>query len=327
MTVPTPPLPPDAADALVDAAATLRRSTVAVLTGARGRPPGRGDAPTGHGAGIAWTADGLVVTNAHVARDDRPTVVLPDDGARTEARLVARDPRRDLALLRVDAPLVPARRGEPATLRPGELLLALGHPLGVANALSVGILHDSSAPSERQPHAARAREPLAGVSHLVADLRLLPGNSGGPLADAAGRVVGVNAMVIGGRSVAISIDEIAHIEDSITPRPRLGASMRPVRVRRADLPDTVTLGLLVLVVAPAGAAGRAGLQAGDVLLGHAGRPLGGVADLARLLRDAGPGAALRLDVGRGGRRRVVTVALGDAVGEAVGDARARNRAA
>ncbi|HZF68778.1 MAG TPA: S1C family serine protease, partial [Gemmatirosa sp.] len=303
-------------------AARLRRSTVAVLTGPGGAPG------SGHGSGILWPAAGpdgatLVVTNAHVARDRSPTVVLAD-GRRAGARLLARDPRRDLALLGMDAPApsprdedapVPAVPGDPGTLRPGALVLALGHPLGVPNALTLGILHASLAPSSRGQRLTGRRMPLHDVATLHADVRLLPGNSGGPLADAAGRVVGVNTMVIGGMGVAVSVDEIAHLIDSIAPAPRLGVSVSEVRVRRDR---GIHPALRVSTVDPGSPAARAGLLPGDLLLGHGGLPLGDGQTLRAVLRAAGPGGLVPLEVGRDGRRTVRVVRLDATSGSGAG---------
>jgi serine protease Do len=159
-------------------AAELARVTVEV----RGRGLGAGGAAVG--AGVIWHPDGLILTNAHVAHHD-VTVVLADGRARG-ARLVARDPRHDLAALVVDATGLPAAEiGDSAALRVGELVLAVGNPLGLVRALSAGLVH------------------AVGPRAIHADLRLAPGNSGGPLADARGRVVGLNAMIVGGLAVAV----------------------------------------------------------------------------------------------------------------------------
>ena len=140
----------------------------------------------GDGAGVVWRSEGLIVTNAHVARAPRMQVELWD-GRVLDAELTRCDPGRDLAALRVAASALPAATvGDVSALRPGSLVLALGHPLGVAHALALGVVHDP-----------------AGGRWLRADIRLAPGNSGGPLADAAGHVVGVNTLVAGGLGYAI----------------------------------------------------------------------------------------------------------------------------
>jgi serine protease Do len=155
----------------------LRRVTVRIASG-------RG----GEGAGVVWREDGLIVTNAHVARE-RARVAVGE--ARFDAPVVAWDERLDLAALVVPARGLPvADRRASGTVRVGELVLGVGHPLGVAGALSVGIVHSTS------------REAIRS------DLRLAPGNSGGPLADAAGRVIGVNAMIADGLGLAVASDAI-----------------------------------------------------------------------------------------------------------------------
>jgi len=158
----------------------LRRVTVQVRAGGRGA-----------GAGVVWLRGGLIITNAHVADGPVAEVVLPD-GRTVRARLLARDPRRDLAALRPAAgDLEPALRADARGLRPGELVIAVGHPLGVAYAAALGVVHRAPAPAPGP----------AGWLH--ADIRLAPGNSGGPLADTAGRVVGINAMIAGGLGIAV----------------------------------------------------------------------------------------------------------------------------
>jgi serine protease Do len=284
----------------------LRGVTVSVRNarGRRGSARARSERDGGQGAGIVWSPDGTVVTNAHVAVADSATVTL-NDGREALARVIARDAKRDLAVLRIDAgslggpPLRAARLGDPASLRPGEVVLALGHPLGVEHALAMGVVHAAPKPG-RSPY-------------LVADVRLAPGNSGGPLADASGRVVGVNSMIVGGLGVAISVDVVRDVLAGAAPRPMLGVQLRPVRVR-VPAGAAESVGLLVLALDPRGAAARAGIIQGDVLLGHAGHPFTERADLAALLRDAGPGAAVRLDVGRGGRRFTCEVVMDPAFG-------------
>lgn len=143
------------------------------------------------GSGVVWHPDGLVVTNAHVVRDARPLVTVAGAGT-LEGRVVAADRKRDLALVRVDATgLAAAQPGDAGSLAAGSLVLALGHPLGVAHALSLGVVHGVTT--------------RHGTPRFIsADIRLAPGNSGGPLVDTRARVVGVNAMIVGGLGVAIA---------------------------------------------------------------------------------------------------------------------------
>ncbi|HEV7994334.1 MAG TPA: trypsin-like peptidase domain-containing protein [Gemmatimonadaceae bacterium] len=286
-------------------AGALRGVTVSVQSARsrRSAPSGRSGSGAGQGAGIVWSPDGTIVTNAHVAAADSATITL-SDGRVALARMVSRDARRDLAVLRIDAGSLggPAMRaavmGQPSALRTGEMVLALGHPLGVEHALTMGVVHAAPQPG-RSPY-------------VVADIRLAPGNSGGPLADASGRVVGVNSMIVGGLGVAISIDVVREMLAGSAPRPTLGVQLRPVRVRIPSGAKESSVGLLVLALDPHGAAARAGIIQGDVLLGHAGRPFANGSELGTLLRDASPGTMLRFDVGRGGHRFTCEVVPGSA---------------
>jgi serine protease Do len=173
-------LVPGLTAALGDLAERLGRVTVQVRAGARSA-----------GAGVVWLRHGLVVTNAHVATAGSVEIVLPGDRA-VRARLLARDPERDLAALELPrGDHEPAVRADARGLRAGELVVALGHPLGVAYAAALGLVH-------RAPTGGRGPS-----AWLQADIRLAPGNSGGPLADAGGRVVGINAMIVGGLGFAV----------------------------------------------------------------------------------------------------------------------------
>src|SRR5437763_13466041 len=167
-------LAPLAAEAslLVEA---LRRSVVLVQDG------------RGHGSGLIWESEGLIVTNHHVVAHERAHVEMTS-GERYTAAVVARDPRNDLALLRVPARDLPAPAlGDSAALRVGELIIAVGNPFGVRGTASLGIV---SAVGNRT-WMGRAQREL-----VQADVSLAPGSSGGPLADAGGAVVGIASMVL-----------------------------------------------------------------------------------------------------------------------------------
>ena len=178
---------PIAGDAILDLeelAHQLRRVTVELT----------GD-DHGLGSGVLWP-HGFVVTNAHVVRRPRMSVRLVD-GRRLEGALVTRAADADLALLRVAGTGIPsAVIAGPECARVGSLVVAVGHPLGVRGALSAGIVH-AVGPITR-----------GGRPWIQADVRLAPGNSGGPLADAAGRVVGLNAMMAGTLALAVPIAEV-----------------------------------------------------------------------------------------------------------------------
>jgi serine protease Do len=152
---------------------------------------GRG---AGSGSGVVWRP-GVVVTNAHVATG-RSLVVETADGAEREAQVLASDARRDLAVLRVATDGLPvAGIAPPGALRVGALVLAVGNPMGLTGAVTTGIVPALPAPRR-------------GTALILADVRLLPGNSGGPLSDASGRVVGVNAAILRGLAAAIPSDAV-----------------------------------------------------------------------------------------------------------------------
>ncbi|HZS00858.1 MAG TPA: trypsin-like peptidase domain-containing protein [Chloroflexota bacterium] len=275
--------------ALADLAQQLRPSVVGV------RLPGQGG-----GAGVIWDADGLIITNAHVARHERVEVLL-DGGRALPATLVARDPARDLAALRVAASGLPAAPvGDSAALRVGELVFAMGHPLGEPHAVALGIV-------TRLEHGGPGDERGPGLVH--ADLALYPGNSGGPLADAQGRVVGINSMVVPPR-LALAVPSAA-VARFLAPGSRRQLGVRVQRValppplaRRLGLPGEYAL--MVVEVLPGQPAAAAGILPGDVLLAADGRALDSPSALATGLDDAGE-RPVRLHVLRGGSVRLVTI--------------------
>jgi serine protease Do len=245
----------------------LRRITVEVRSG------------SGSGSGVIWRPDGVIVTNAHVAIGPRHSVVLAD-GRTLEARLVARDRRRDLVSLQVAvAGLVAANVRDPSSLRTGELVVAMGNPMGVTGALATGILHSS---------------PSTGW--VQADIRLAPGNSGGPLADAQGKVIGINSMVMNGLALAVPSTAV-HSFVTGEERPRLGVTLQPVRT--ATLGKT-SVGLMVVDVEPNGPAHLSGMMVGDILMAAEGMRFSGVDDLAEAIAAALPSGALHLELLRAG---------------------------
>jgi serine protease Do len=240
----------------------LRASTVAIHSG-------RG---AGSGSGVIWSADGAIVTNAHVARTASVVVDLAD-GRRVRGTVERRDERRDLARVRIAAGgLQPAQQRDPCDLHVGEFVAAFGHPLGVRDVLSTGILFARHRP---------------GANRFVrADLKLAPGNSGGALADAAGRVVGINSMVAGGLALAIPADDVARfMGDAAAAAPRLGVRLAPVRLADREA-------FAVLATEPGSAAERSGMIPGDIILAP------------RLERLA---AARSLDILRGGNALTIAI--------------------
>lgn len=268
-----------------EVAERLRRSTVQVRLGS-GRE-------RGSGSGVIWNQSGLIVTNAHVARQDRAQVELWD-GRTFEGNVTSRHSRRDLAAIQIDARGLPAiPLGDSGALRTGELVLAVGNPLGFIGALTTGVVHGHG--------------PLRGLGRqnwVQAAVRLAPGNSGGPLADAQGRLIGINTMLVaGGLALAIPSNSAAEFVKA-GPRPRLGVSVRPVETGPGP-----NIGLLVLEVEPHGSAASASLLLGDLLTGANGKPFRSADDLSDAVEAAS--GVLTLQFQRGERRtqREVTVQL------------------
>ncbi|GAB4581488.1 MAG: hypothetical protein Fur0022_42350 [Anaerolineales bacterium] len=165
-------------DSFADVIARVRQSLVVVQNG-----------PSGAGAGVIW-GEGLILTNNHVAIHAKPSVILPN-GRETHAKVIARDPEIDLALLSAEVNGTPALPfADSRQVRPGELVLALGHPLGQRNVVTLGVV---SSVDSAETNGARKSIPI-----IRSDVVLLPGNSGGPLVNAAGEVIGINTLVVGG---------------------------------------------------------------------------------------------------------------------------------
>ena len=267
---------PAFADELAVLAGTLQRSTVHVRS--------RG----GSGSGVIWRPDGLVVTNAHVVRSSHVEIELSDE-RQFRGEVVARDPDRDLAALMVEATDLPAAAvADSSVLRVGQLVVAVGNPLGMTGALATGIIH-AVAPAE-----GRGRQ-----DWVQADVRLWPGNSGGPLADVEGRVIGINSMVAGGLGLAVPSNAVQRFLGSRSGRAGLGVVLQPVMASGHP-------GMLVLEIVPGSAAERSGLLLGDILLAINGVGMNAASDIARVLQEA---PAFHLDLVRGGRRIKLDVAL------------------
>ncbi|HLJ68352.1 MAG TPA: trypsin-like peptidase domain-containing protein [Chloroflexota bacterium] len=281
-------------DELATMAESLRRSTVQVRSGRMGG-----------GSGIIWRADGLIVTNAHVVRADAVEVEL-DDGRRFEGTVLDTDRARDLAAVRIGATGLPAAPiGDSDALRVGQLVMAVGNPLGLSGALTLGIVHAiAPARGDRQPW-------------VQADVRLAPGNSGGPLADVQGRVLGVNSMIAGGLGLAVPSNAVRRFLGRGEDRPYLGVTLQPVMVPVAGRPVP---GMLVLDVEAEGPAEHAGILMGDVVVGAAGRLFDDPSDLAASIGDVPAGRSIRLEIVRGGQQTSRDVLLRALAGKGVGRA-------
>lgn len=257
----------------------LRRSVVAVH-----------DADRGSGAGVVWGPNGLIITNNHVAHGENITVSLVD-GRRIQAEIVARQPDVDLTALRAEIPELPiAEAGESRKLRPGQFVFAIGHPLGLENAATVGVISNAPDPNTRR-------------SFVTANINLNRGNSGGPLADAYGRVIGINTMVATpGIGLAIPSHMVeTFLARAVGPSPYIGITAQPVE--GAD-------GLLLTGVDSHGPAETAGLLPGDILLMVNAQPLHEPYDLLDEMAQAGVGGQIALTIQRAGHDLELSLRVG-----------------
>ena len=252
----------------------------------------------GNGAGVIWRSDGVIVTNRHVVRGDRVDVWTADERHFTGI-VAARHPDRDLAVVKVAAEELPAIEvGDSATVVPGQLAIAVGHPVGYRHAATVGVVVASG-------QATTSEGPRTG-DWIQADVTLLPGNSGGPLLDAAARVIGINTMVSGDLSLAVPSLAVEHFVAGDRPGSAqgfIGVSGQVVLLRRADHPA----GFLLTEIAEGAPADRAGLIVGDVVVRVGGTPVTDQETLPGALLRLQPGAAIELEVLRGGEPRSSTV--------------------
>lgn len=283
-------------DAIVGMVAKARHGVVEL----RGR--GRGA-----GAGIIWGSDGKIVTNYHVVAGTggRPQVQLYD-GTRLESKLVAENSALDLALLQIDATELPALPiGDSAKLRIGELIFAFGHPWGHKDVVTAGIVSGLGRVGGGRPDRSAA--------YVRSDVRLAPGNSGGPLVNARGEVVGVNSMIFGGDlSVAVPSHVVLEWLARAGKRFYLGVGVRPVRINPSRSNENLTEGVLVINVDPNGPASKAGVQVGDIVLAVAEQPVVDTATLKRALAQGVADGKADLALIRGGKAFRLQVEVAEA---------------
>jgi serine protease Do len=269
-----------------------QRSVVQVRSGGRGI-----------GAGVVWDPDGLVMTNHHVVAGGRRNVTVAlHDGRIFDAEVAKSSGSLDLALLRLsgDAVNLPAAPvGDSDALRVGELVYAIGHPWGRVGAVSAGIV---GGVGELRGRGSTAR-------YVRSDVTLAPGNSGGPLLNARGEVVAINAMIFGRMALSIP-SNAAGAWAAAERRPRLGIGVLPVDLPASLHREAGKGGLVIAAVETGGVADRAGLMVGDVLLSIADEPLDGAGSLLEALARSGDAVSLR--VMRDGRIVVMNVSLAEA---------------
>ena len=277
--------------------------------GVFGQMPGQGGGAQqmpvrGQGSGFIISSDGLIMTNAHVVRGAKEVIVKLNDRREFKAKVLGADPKTDVAVLKIDAHGLPAASlGSSKSLRVGDWVLAIGAPFGFENSVTAGVV---SAKGRSLPDD-------SAVPFIQTDVAVNPGNSGGPLFNTAGEVVGINSQIYSrsggyqGLSFAIPIELAARVKDQIVAtgkveHARLGVTVQEVNQAFADsfkLPKPE--GALIANVEKGSAAEKAGLRPGDVILRANEHPIVSSGDLPSQIGMAKPGDTLNLEVWRAGK--------------------------
>jgi serine protease Do len=298
----------------------------------RGPAPGPGSEPpepsTGMGSGFIVSEDGYILTNAHVVAGAAEVTVLLDDKGELKAKVVGIDRKTDVGLIKVEAKNLPTVKiGNPEQAKVGEWVAAIGAPFGFDHSVTAGII------------SAKSRALQDGyVPFIQTDVALNPGNSGGPLLNLDGEVIGINSQIYSrtggymGLSFAIPIDVAVKVKNQLQQygkvvRGRIGVVIQDVS---KDLAQSFALakagGALVSALDKQGPAAAAGIQPGDVILKLDGKEVKNSAEASRTIGDLKPGDSIKLGLWRNGADKEITVKLGELAGDAVADAGADNPA-
>jgi S1-C subfamily serine protease len=274
--------------------------------------PGEPSERRGGGSGFVFTPDGLILTNSHVVHDATRIEVTLADGRRAPAHTVGDDPATDLAVIRIDASgLQAVPLGDSQQLRPGQMAIAIGNPYGFQSTVTAGVI--SALGRSLRSYSGRLIEDV-----IQTDAALNPGNSGGPLVDSRGHVIGVNTATIlpaQGICFAIGINTAKFVasrllRDGRIRRSYIGVSAQTVPIHRRvvrfyNLPRET--GVVVVGIENRSPARTAGLREGDVIVELDNKPVAGVDDLHRLLTDAQVGARCSLTVVRHTERLILPI--------------------
>ena len=293
-------------------------------------PMPQGDAiRKGVGSGFIVSADGYILTNAHVVDDANEVTVKLTDNREFKAKVIGVDRRTDVALVKIDAKNLPTVRiGDASKARVGQWVAAIGSPFGLENTVTAGII---SAKSRSLPDETY-------VPFIQTDVAINPGNSGGPLFNMAGEVIGINSQIYSrtggymGLSFAVPIDVAMKVKTDLqrygkVSRGRLGVTIQGVS---QELADSFGLkkaqGALVSAVEAKSPADKAGIKTGDIILAVDGRDIENSIDLPRVIGETRPGTTVNLKVWRQGGTKELSASLGEAPAEKVARADSESRA-
>ncbi len=262
------------------------------------------------GSGFIIREDGYLVTNAHVVTDAERIQVKLADGRRFEARLIGQDDRVDLALIKIEATGLPvAALGDSNRLRVGEFVLALGHPFGLEQTVSFGIVSRKGAP---------LMVAAPGFDFIQTDAAVNPGNSGGPLVNMAGEVVGINSMAARNGSIgfAIPVNLVKGLLPQLAEKGKVEWGWLGVSIAEVGDEDLAKYnlkeprGVLIRQVVAGQPADQAGMKANDVILAVDGAPVEEPRDLQRIIASTPVGKMVKLSVMREGKETEVSVTVG-----------------
>jgi len=269
------------------------------------------------GSGFVLTADGFIMTNAHVIEGADELLVTLADQREYKARVIGADKRTDVAVVKVEAlGLSPVKIGDVSRLRVGEWVMAIGSPFGLDNTVTAGIV------------SAKQRDTGDYLPFIQTDVAINPGNSGGPLINMRGEVVGINSQIYSrsggfqGISFAIPIDEAVRVSEQLRTKGRVSRGRIGVQIDRVSKEVAESIGLgqargaLVRGVEPNSPAAKAGLEPGDIIVRFDGKAIERSADLPRLVGNTAPGTASRITIFRRGAQRDLSITVAEIEGEA-----------
>ena len=277
--------------------------------------PPQGEAPpqNGQGSGFIVSSDGLVVTNAHVVGNAGEITVKLVDRREFDAKVVGIDKQSDIAVLRIDAKNLPAVKiGDAKELKVGEWVIAIGSPFGFENTVTSGIVSGK----------ARSLPDGTYVPFIQTDVAVNPGNSGGPLFNMKGEVVGVNSQIFSrtggymGLSFAIPIDVAVNVKEQLVAhgtvtRGRIGVHIQEINQTLAQsFGMNESKGALVSKVEPGGPADKAGIRSGDVILSVDGESIDQMAELPTVIGSKKPGSKVSIDIWRDGKQKQIDIVIG-----------------
>ena len=270
------------------------------------------DQPRGVGSGFILTADGIIMTNAHVVDGAEQVIVTLTDKREFVARIIGADRRTDVAVVKIEASgLPPVKLGDPNRLKVGEWVMAIGSPFGLENTVTAGIV------------SAKGRDTGDYLPFIQTDVAINPGNSGGPLINMRGEVVGINSQIYSrsggfmGISFAIPIDEAANVSNQLrangrVQRGRLGVGIGEVSKEVAEsLGMAKPQGAFVSSVEPGSPAEKAGIEAGDIILKFDGKTIEKSSDLPRTVGGTKPGTQSNLSFLRRGVTKEISITVGE----------------